>query len=233
LAQDSAVATGSGHNGVFNVPGTDIWYIVYHRRPLGDTDGNHRQVCYDRMYFNDDGTIQPVKMLVQDDFSDGQMLGWTTYDGTWKVQNENALVGSSTGKAVLNTNFGDLVFDAQVTVTIAASSGNTDAGVVFRATNLGNGPDAYSGYYAGISPRGYALLGKSDNGWQQLATANITINTGETYSLRVTAVGSDIKLLVNGEEKISVSDSSFASGANGVRVFEATAGFGSIKVAKA
>ena len=44
LAQDPAVAKGSGHNSVVNVPGTDIWYIVYHRRPLSETDGNHRQL---------------------------------------------------------------------------------------------------------------------------------------------------------------------------------------------
>ncbi|HVX50947.1 MAG TPA: glycoside hydrolase family 43 protein, partial [Chitinophagaceae bacterium] len=42
LQQDSTVATGAGHHSVIRVPGTDKWYIVYHRRPLGETDGNHR-----------------------------------------------------------------------------------------------------------------------------------------------------------------------------------------------
>ncbi|MEK8169863.1 glycoside hydrolase family 43 protein [Streptomyces sp. M19] len=65
LEQDSAVARGSGHNSVANVPGTDIWYIFYHRRPLSETDGNHRALAYDRMRFNDDGTIQPVTMGVR------------------------------------------------------------------------------------------------------------------------------------------------------------------------
>lgn len=40
----------------------DEWYIVYHRRPLGETDGNYRITCIDRMYFNKNGTIKPVKM---------------------------------------------------------------------------------------------------------------------------------------------------------------------------
>jgi beta-xylosidase len=60
LQQDAAIATGAGHHSVINVPGTDDWYILYHRRPLGETDGNSRVTCIDRMYFNQYGMIQPV-----------------------------------------------------------------------------------------------------------------------------------------------------------------------------
>ncbi|MBV9988253.1 MAG: glycoside hydrolase family 43 protein, partial [Chitinophagaceae bacterium] len=62
LKQDPAVATGAGHHSVINVPGTDEWYIVYHRRPLTETDGNHRVVCIDKMFFNPAGEIMPVKI---------------------------------------------------------------------------------------------------------------------------------------------------------------------------
>ncbi len=62
LKQDPAVATGAGHHSVINIPGSDDWYIVYHRRPLGETDGNHRVVCIDKMYFDADGLIKPVKI---------------------------------------------------------------------------------------------------------------------------------------------------------------------------
>ena len=65
LQQDPAVATGAGHHSVINVPGTDEWYIVYHRRPLGEKDGNHRVVCIDRMEFETDGTIRPVKITFE------------------------------------------------------------------------------------------------------------------------------------------------------------------------
>ena len=60
LQQDARVATGAGHHSVLNVPGTDEWYIVYHRRPLGETDANHRVVCIDRMRFDAAGRIEPV-----------------------------------------------------------------------------------------------------------------------------------------------------------------------------
>lgn len=62
LQSDPAIATGAGHHSVVNIPGTDDWYIFYHRRPIPTKGRDHRVVCVDRMYFNADGTIQPVKM---------------------------------------------------------------------------------------------------------------------------------------------------------------------------
>lgn len=62
LQQDPAIATGAGHHSVINLPGTDDWYIVYHRRPLTTKNGNHRETCIDRMYFDENGLIFPVKI---------------------------------------------------------------------------------------------------------------------------------------------------------------------------
>lgn len=65
LQQTPAVATGAGHHSVVQVPGQDEYYIVYHRRPLGETDGNHRVTCIDRLYFDQQGRIQPVKITYE------------------------------------------------------------------------------------------------------------------------------------------------------------------------
>lgn len=62
LQQDPSIATGAGHHSVIQYPAQDIWYIVYHRRPLGETDRNHRVVCIDRMYFDGSGHIRPVQI---------------------------------------------------------------------------------------------------------------------------------------------------------------------------
>jgi hypothetical protein len=64
LEQDPAVATGAGHHSVLHAPGSDRWYIVYHRRPLGETDRNHRVVCIDELRFTADGRIEPVKITM-------------------------------------------------------------------------------------------------------------------------------------------------------------------------
>ncbi|MDE3247636.1 MAG: glycoside hydrolase family 43 protein [Bacteroidota bacterium] len=60
LQQDTAVATGAGHHSIIRVPGKDEWYIVYHRRPLTEKDGNARVTCIDRMQFDEKGFIRPI-----------------------------------------------------------------------------------------------------------------------------------------------------------------------------
>lgn len=65
LEADATVATGAGHHSVMNIPGTDEWYIVYHRRPIPNLDRDHRVTCIDKLYFNTDGSIQKVKMTFE------------------------------------------------------------------------------------------------------------------------------------------------------------------------
>lgn len=43
--------------------GKDKWYMVYHRinkNYIHHQPGVHREVCIDKMEFNEDGTIKPV-----------------------------------------------------------------------------------------------------------------------------------------------------------------------------
>lgn len=60
LQQDPKIATGAGHHSVIHEPKSDRWLIVYHRRPLTETDGNSRETCIDEMYFDSNGFIKPV-----------------------------------------------------------------------------------------------------------------------------------------------------------------------------
>ena len=60
LKQDPAIATGAGHHSVIINEKKNQYYIVYHRRPLGDNDGNHRETCIDEMKFDAGGNILPV-----------------------------------------------------------------------------------------------------------------------------------------------------------------------------
>ncbi len=57
---------GTGHNSILQIPGKDEWYIVYHRFnypkgiDMGDAAGFNREVCMDRLYFDDQGHVLPV-----------------------------------------------------------------------------------------------------------------------------------------------------------------------------
>lgn len=65
LSADESVATGAGHHSVIQIPGQDEYYIVYHRRPLGDTGRDHRHTCIDRLTFDKDGFINPVRITFE------------------------------------------------------------------------------------------------------------------------------------------------------------------------
>ncbi len=60
LQQDARVARGAGHHSLVRIPATGGWYIVYHRRPLNERDGNRREIAVDRLYFRADSSIVPV-----------------------------------------------------------------------------------------------------------------------------------------------------------------------------
>lgn len=62
LQQDSAIATGAGHHSIMHNSKKDLWYIVYHRRPLGETAANNRATCIEQMFFDKKGFILPVKL---------------------------------------------------------------------------------------------------------------------------------------------------------------------------
>ena len=56
----------TGHNSVLQIPNKDEWYLTYHRFSyptgikMGDAAGFHREVCMDKLEFNQDGTIKEV-----------------------------------------------------------------------------------------------------------------------------------------------------------------------------
>jgi len=62
LESDMSVGKGAGHHSILKLPGKEEYYIVYHRRPLDETHPNHRAICIDRLYFEKDGSIRPVKI---------------------------------------------------------------------------------------------------------------------------------------------------------------------------
>ena len=62
LEQDPSIATGAGHHSVIKGPGKDNYYIIYHRRPLTETDGNSRETCIEYLKFDKNGYIIPVKL---------------------------------------------------------------------------------------------------------------------------------------------------------------------------
>lgn len=50
----------TGHDSIVQVPGTDDWYIAYHRFKIPDGDGTHRETTIDKVFFDEEGIMVPV-----------------------------------------------------------------------------------------------------------------------------------------------------------------------------
>jgi hypothetical protein len=68
IAKDKeAGILGTGHNSVIQIPGKDEWYIVYHRfnypkgLSMGESAGYNREVCIDKLEFDNEGNIKETK----------------------------------------------------------------------------------------------------------------------------------------------------------------------------
>jgi hypothetical protein len=141
---------GPGHNSVLQIPGRDEWYIVYHIWwQSGDGD---RKMCMDHMYFNPDGTIQPVVM---------------TETGVDAVPLSSAGTGSAAVPAKWEgrgIGGGGALFCPSFSPTdpneVYAS---TDMGEIFHSTNQGAAWETYNCNYRQISGGTHAKVGYTAN----------------------------------------------------------------------
>lgn len=157
----------------------------------------------------------------KDDFKTNEANYWVNFGGSWQQQNDRYYAHSTGIKGVKSiataTEFSDLTFDAAVTIL----DDNAQAGVLFRINNASDGADIYQGYYVGLHTSGQIILGKSDNTWTEIKTANAIIKKGTPYHLKVVAKGSAIKVYVDdmNTPKLEATDNSFQSGSIGLRGF--------------
>lgn len=61
LQGDTKLATGTGHHGVVEIGGKDEWMIFYHRRSIDETNPLKRQLCMEKLEFDQNGDILPVE----------------------------------------------------------------------------------------------------------------------------------------------------------------------------
>ena len=180
LQQDASIATGAGHHSVMKAPGSDQWYIVYHRRPLDQTDGNAREVAIETLRFNADGTIAPVVLT------------------TAGVAKNPVRYGKLVGDYFNGMNFEEPAF------TRADPAVNFDWGAGSPGTGVQ--PDAFSVRWRGkVVPaytQEYTFYVNSDNGrrlwiggqlvidgwvddWGTEYTGKLKLKAGQSYDLRL------------------------------------------------
>ncbi|MFK9090118.1 family 43 glycosylhydrolase [Bacillus salipaludis] len=180
---------------------------------------------------------QQPDILFQDDFNDNAADGWKTYGGSWSVTDGKYTVKSGPGhKTVLEQpEFTDYILEADVQITKG-----TEAGLIFRASDLGVGADTLEGYFLGINTENkYTVLGQFKDGkWTEIASRKIPINYNEPYHLKVVVYKGHIQAFINDNPLNEnsypkfdlVSNTHLTTGKVGFRTWNADATFDNLKV---
>ncbi|MES2933612.1 MAG: AbfB domain-containing protein [Pseudomonadota bacterium] len=153
---------------------------------------------------------------------------WNNYGGNWTHSGAFNSVDSGLGsKSILaGSNFQSSTMEADVSVGAGG-----DAGFVFRASNLGIGADAYSGYYVGLSTlNNTVVLGRANNNWTEMIAYPFQINANTNYHLKLVSSGKSIEVFVNNIHVLSAGDDVYMSGAAGLRVMGTSAQFSNVAI---
>lgn len=164
--------------------------------------------------------VSPVHaaQMFEDDFEDGYADGWTAVYGSWSVVADGSNVykqasGNGEGLAVAgNANWTDYAVEASIKVYDMDSTDAT--GIVARYQ------DADNYYLFRLHQSGKAQLYKKQAGTFTLlqeSPQSFQINT--VYRLKLVLQGSTLTGYVNGVQKVSVTDATFASGKIGARSY--------------
>lgn len=161
---------------------------------------------------------------VFDDYSDASASEsmWTKIGATSKINFRNGKMvfgEDSNVKAILNggESWNDYVVEAKIQLTQFKEFNN--AGIMFRVTEPASGPDAYKGYYFGIT-QSKAMVGYSNNGWFPIKDIECGLSYGNEYTLKVIASGDKMAFYINGELIYWWSDSRYSTGTAGLRSYE-------------
>lgn len=178
--------------------------------------------------YDPNAPIVKPRMDVNENFDDGSADNWNSYNSNWSVMQKQFVTYSGYSKSIYNGEvFTDMVYEADVRIDNSNSSG--DAGLLFRAKDVGNGTNDYRGYYIGISANANKIIiGKSDYNWTELNSAPTTINTNTAYRIKVVATGYKLDVYLNDIYMFTTIDKSFTTGEVGLRTYNAAAIFDNV-----
>ena len=162
-----------------------------------------------------------ITKYVDAHFADGTLNGWTTIGGTWTNPGAWVKGVSTTGNTWLRSTASS---QSNFRYTVGAKMFSGGAfGVAFRSSE-----DMTNGYEAIIDKGANHLkLVKRVSGQPltTLATYPFTVNLSQLYKLDVRAVGSSIKVHLDGVQRIAVTDATHASGGFGLFSFNGDTNF--------
>jgi len=168
-----------------------------------------------------DITVSEPRVLLQDDFNDGDYTGWTIVDqgdrlgpSAWSVQSgqlveDSGIYKASDGIAKRGT-FASYASGAAWTnyeaSVLMQSTSTGEMGLMFRVKDNNN-------YYRfAMGPTGMYLVRCKAGRFTTLASNATGYVAGQVYQVRVLLVGPQMKVYVDGSEVFSVTDTNITAG---------------------
>jgi two-component sensor histidine kinase len=140
-------------------------------------------------YFRSSGRGLPY----HDRFDKAQLSEWQEFGGSWDIVNGSLRSDSDERGAKLITGSPYWTnYEAEADVQLL---GRGDAGLVIRASDIGDGVDSYNGYYAGLRIDDQSLvLGRAEYGWLEFPPVSMPegVAPNRWYHLTLSAVGCTI-----------------------------------------
>lgn len=181
-----------------------------------------------------------------DSWASGASAGWSTYGGTWSTvaasgtqrQTGTGTDGPKQTSPVSGTAY-TVSSDVKIT-SLTAPSGN--GGITARVSSPGTGPDAYTGYFAGVDGSTSQLsLGRANSGtWTPLVNTTVPggVAVGSWYHVTLRVTGCSITATAQStaswdQAAVGVTDTGCpATGSAGIRGMVAATDFKEFAVTK-
>lgn len=148
---------------------------------------------------------------------------WTQELGYWSASGEQFVQSTVTGDArALVGNVGkDQIVQTRVRpLQFAAASGSRWFGVIARYKDAGNF------YYVTLRNSNEVSLRKLVNGQSfTLATAPLSVALNQWYDVRLAAVGTSLRVWINGKQVLAATDSSHTAGRFGLATYKTAASY--------
>jgi hypothetical protein len=159
--------------------------------------------------------------IFYDHFNSGSITGWTPHNGIWTnpgtyMRGEYAAGEAWNIKNVTGTNF---AYEARVNIL----SGD-GAGLVFRSSDTGS-----SSYEVVLDAAGGALQIQRRSPTQVLASIPVAVQRNHQYRLRAVASGNALEAWLDGEKRLTATDSTFGGGKFGVIVWRGVAAYDDVR----
>lgn len=163
---------------------------------------------------------------INQDFDDGQSLGWTFYKGDWSVKDGWYSVESTAkDKSVYYNDEITENFTIEGKITVSDSG---EGSLLFNVRNAIGGENSFEGYAAGIDTTGKVWLNRYDVDWNEsgespiystteLQSKSMPIENGSVYQMKIVSNAGKIQVYVNGQLILEAEDDTYTNGFIGVR----------------